>query len=102
MPANRLFDLNNPYASFKVECWDYESNDPHQFIGEIFVSSMDLKNKPSPIEYPMNSSHLKKPGFLTLEGFQMVSSYNFVDYLKSGLHLNLAIGIDFTGTLQLI
>jgi len=23
LPASRLFDLNNPVSSFKVECWDF-------------------------------------------------------------------------------
>lgn len=41
---------------------------------------------------------VKKPGLLILENFQLVQTPNFIDYLKSGLQLNLVTAIDFTGS----
>lgn len=33
-----------------------------------------------------------------MENFQMVAVPNFIDFLKSGLQLNLVTAIDFTGS----
>ena len=46
----------------------------------------------------MQNPKIKKPGKLILENFQMVPTPNFVDYLKSGLQMNLVVAIDFTGS----
>ena len=58
----------------------------------------DLKNKPCPQEFTMTNPKIKKPGKLILEQFQMVPTPNFIDYLKSGLQMNLVVAIDFTGS----
>lgn len=41
---------------------------------------------------------IKKPGKLILENFDFVPTPNFIDYLKSGLQLNLVTAIDFTAS----
>lgn len=41
---------------------------------------------------------MKKPGKILLQNFKVVSTPNFIDYLKSGLQLNLVTAIDFTGS----
>lgn len=46
----------------------------------------------------LNNPKIKKPGKLILESFDFVPTPNFVDYLKSGLQLNLVTAIDFTAS----
>ena len=45
----------------------------------------------------MHNPKIKKPGKLTLEKFGTFQTPSFIDYLKSGLQLNLVITVDFTG-----
>lgn len=45
----------------------------------------------------MNSTKHKKPGILILENYKMLHVPNFIDYLQSGLQINLVAAIDFTG-----
>lgn len=34
LPASKLFNMNDPISSFKVECWDHEKEDhKHKIIG---------------------------------------------------------------------
>ena len=38
VPAMKLFNMNDPLSSFKVECWDYEKNvNKEKMIGELFI-----------------------------------------------------------------
>lgn len=46
----------------------------------------------------MQNPKIKKPGKLILEGLELAPVYNFIDFLKSGLQMNLVIAIDFTGS----
>ena len=81
---------------FRVECWDHEpEGKSHQFIGEVFLTLAELQvNK----TYPLFNGKHKNPGSLQLENFQLNTRPSFVDYLRSGLELNLIVAIDFTGS----
>ena len=50
------------------------------------------------MEFNLQNSKIKKPGTAILQNFQLIQTPNFVDYLKSGLQLNLVVAIDFTGS----
>jgi archaellum component FlaG (FlaF/FlaG flagellin family) len=50
------------------------------------------------MEFNLQNSKIKKPGTVILQNFQLIQTPNFVDYLKSGLQLNLVVAIDFTGS----
>lgn len=87
---------NNKGDKFKIECWDREPDDkPHQFIGEVFISAIELQpNK----EYVLHNPKHSQPGVLILESLSVVKLPQFLDYLRGGLRLNLTVAIDFTGS----
>ncbi len=57
----------------------------------------DVKNSKGPMELNMENPNLKKPGKLILQNASFEVIPNFIDYLKSGLELNMIVAIDFTG-----
>ena len=57
----------------------------------------DLQKQP-PVDFTLVNPKIKKPGKLILENYQLIQTPNFIDYLKSGLQLNLVVAIDFTGS----
>lgn len=57
----------------------------------------DIKNSIGPIVLDMENPNIKKPGQIVLENAKFEIIPNFVDYLKSGLEINMIAAIDFTG-----
>jgi hypothetical protein len=62
------------------------------------LSLDDIKKSNGPMEIKLNNPKSKKPGTLLLENVEFVTIPNFVDYLKSGLQINMVAAIDFTGS----
>lgn len=57
----------------------------------------DIKNSKGPIEMDLENPSIKKPGKLCLSHVSFEAIPNFIDFLKSGLELNMIAAIDFTG-----
>lgn len=58
----------------------------------------DLRSRPVPCQFELYNAKTKKPGGLLLEQLQLVTVPSFIDFLRGGLQLNLAIAFDFTGS----
>lgn len=62
----------------------------------------DVRKSQGAMTFEMTHVKIKKPGSLRLNNVRFETIPNFVDYLKSGLELNMIAAIDFTGMLLLI
>lgn len=95
---NRLVTADSLFGTFKVECWDFDDKEEkHQMIGECFVKLEDVKKSQGPMSFELTHVKIKQPGMLRLNEFKFATIPNFVDYLQSGLELNMIAAIDFTG-----
>jgi len=82
--------------TFKIECWDREKDGNHQFIGECEATLDMLKDGATEFELE-NSKKKSSVGKLHLSEFSIeYKKYTFIDYLKEGTQLNVAVAIDFT------
>lgn len=75
--------------------YDYEEEDPDQFIGEITLT-IDALVKGARL--PLQNPKKKKAGLLVLDDFVQVTKPSFIDYLRGGLQLNMVVAIDFTAS----
>jgi hypothetical protein len=103
--ASRLCggDLNAP---IKVDCYDYDSDGKHDFIGSFTTSVAELmQGATKPLQWPcMNpkkvakKKNYKNSGVIHLDSCRLTKSYSFLDYIFGGLQINFTVGIDFTGS----
>jgi hypothetical protein len=91
--------LNNgdPHRPIKIECWDWEKNGKHQFMGECTIIMSDVVNK-NKREFPIFNAKKKQTGSVKLEQFCVNTKPEFIDYIRGGLQLNLVLAVDFTGS----
>lgn len=62
----------------------------------------DVRKSQGAMTFEMTHVKIKKPGSLRLNNVRFETIPNFVDYLKSGLELNMIAAIDFTGIFIMI
>jgi hypothetical protein len=99
----RLVSSENKFGTFKVECWDWDENDTkHKLIGGSFLKLEDIKNSTEPMKFDLENPSVKKPGGICLDHVKFEVVPNFIDYLKSGLEINMISAIDFTGKCLLL
>eukprot|EP00825_Cyclidium_porcatum_P016458 TRINITY_DN1947_c0_g4_i1.p1 TRINITY_DN1947_c0_g4~~TRINITY_DN1947_c0_g4_i1.p1 ORF type:complete len:321 (+),score=57.31 TRINITY_DN1947_c0_g4_i1:691-1653(+) len=81
----------------KLECWDWEKNAKHQFIGEVEfkVSEIISGKRQFTITEPKKN---KQTGTLVLNTFQIIQKPGFLGYIRGGVQLNQIIAIDYTGS----
>jgi len=83
---------------FKIECWDQEKDGKHQFIGSCEASIELMKDGATEFELE-NPKKKSSVGKLHLKEFSIEKKkYTFIDYLKEGTQLNVAVAIDYTGS----
>ena len=76
-----------------IKCWDWEEDNDCEVIGETQITLDDLKKGKR--EFALKATNHPKPGLLRLEDFK-VQQATFLDYIMSGIQLNLMIAIDYT------
>jgi len=82
---------------FRVECWDWQNDQNHRFIGAAEISLQQLKM--SQMEYELKHPHKKKiVGTLKITNFSLQSQYTFYDYINGGQQLKIMLGVDYTGS----
>ncbi|EFX80682.1 hypothetical protein DAPPUDRAFT_318381 [Daphnia pulex] len=100
-------NLNNGdyERTLKLQCWDWNRNGSHSFIGEAFFSLQKLLNGPLPMSIPcVNPGYQKKKKNYKDSGrFEFVQCkinpiYTFLDYLQGGTEINCTVAIDFTAS----
>ncbi|EGR30079.1 hypothetical protein IMG5_142720 [Ichthyophthirius multifiliis] len=84
------------YRPIKLECWDWQKNQNHQFIGECQFSIQDLLNGKK--EFELYDSKQKKTGNLQLINFNLTERPTFLDYIRGNTQINVVLAVDFTAS----
>ncbi|KAI3762536.1 hypothetical protein L1987_52966 [Smallanthus sonchifolius] len=89
-----------------IECFDFNSNGNHTFIGKLHTSIQDLENlykANAGANFVFPSSRHKDhekvlKGKLFVDGYEEKELYSFLDYISSGFELNFMVAVDFTAS----
>jgi hypothetical protein len=73
------------------------STEKRILYGQIVLSIDDI-NRNLEHRHILRSESGKENGVIWFEDFKMIEKPSFVEYLKSGWLINLAVGIDFTAS----
>lgn len=93
--------------SIKFECFDWDSDGGHDFIGEFTTNLRELSRGPCssniyPVINPKKQAKKKKykdSGEVTLLSFKSEQVCSFLDYIQSGsTEMNFTVAIDFTAS----
>lgn len=93
--------------SIKFECFDWDSDGGHDFIGEFTTNLRELSRGPCssniyPVINPKKRAKKKKykdSGEVTLLSFKSEQVCSFLDYIQSGsTEMNFTVAIDFTAS----
>ncbi|CAO2832691.1 unnamed protein product [Amaranthus hypochondriacus] len=86
-----------------IECFDFNSNGSHTFIGKLQTSVSALENlhrEKTGINFvkPLRGHEKVLKGQLLVESFHEKQVYSFLDYISSGFKLNFMVAVDFTAS----
>ncbi|EAR93346.1 copine protein (macronuclear) [Tetrahymena thermophila SB210] len=95
LPLNRLCNGDH-LRPIKVECWDWEKSQKHQFIGE-FTFTIDQLNSGKK-EFDLKNPKSKKPGKIELTSYRFIERPSFLEYIRGNTQLNLVVCVDFTAS----
>lgn len=92
--------------SIKFECFDWDSDGGHDFIGEFTTNLRELSRGPCssniyPVINPKKRAKKKKykdSGEVILLSFKSEQVCSFLDYIQSGTEMNFTVAIDFTAS----
>eukprot|EP00105_Crassostrea_gigas_P018814 XP_011437035.1 PREDICTED: copine-8 isoform X1 [Crassostrea gigas] len=93
--------------SIKFECFDWDSDGGHDFIGEFTTNLRELSRGPCssniyPVINPKKQAKKKKykdSGEVSLLSFKKEQVCSFLDYIQSGsTEMNFTVAIDFTAS----
>ncbi|XP_051785230.1 copine-3 isoform X2 [Erpetoichthys calabaricus] len=97
-------DMEKP---IKVECYDYDNDGSHDFIGTFETKMKELQqaSRTSPVEFDcvnpkkkQKKKNYKNSGVVSVKFCQVEREYSFLDYIMGGCQMNFTVGIDFTGS----
>ncbi|PKI78215.1 hypothetical protein CRG98_001386, partial [Punica granatum] len=90
----------------EIECFDFDSDGSHQFMGTLKKSIADLEklhrdrtgaNFVLPASLNRGREKVLK-GQLFVEQFSEKPQFSFLDYISSGFELNFMVAVDFTAS----
>ncbi|XP_071960282.1 copine-8-like isoform X2 [Antedon mediterranea] len=92
--------------TIKVECWDWDSDGSHDFIGEFKTNMRCLREgTPQDNTYQLINQKLKakkksykSSGMISLLKCQVETEVTFLDYITGGTQVNFTVAIDFTAS----
>ncbi|XP_046542548.1 copine-8-like isoform X2 [Haliotis rubra] len=93
--------------SIKIECYDWDADGGHDFIGEFTTSLRELsrgrieQNKYeciSPKKKAKKGNKYKNSGVVELMSCQIAKVYTFLDYIRGGTRLHCTFAVDFTAS----
>uniref|UniRef100_A0A6A7G5X7 Copine-8-like isoform X1 n=2 Tax=Hirondellea gigas TaxID=1518452 RepID=A0A6A7G5X7_9CRUS len=103
IPA-RLLCGGDDERSLKIECFDWDSDGTHDFIGECFTTLQQLKSGSSksfalinPKKKAKKSSY-KDSGSLLVNACKVHIEPSFLDYIKGGTQMHFTVAVDFTAS----
>ncbi|TSK34876.1 Copine-3 [Bagarius yarrelli] len=97
----------NMEKPIKVECYDYDNDGSHDFIGSFETNMKRLQEatRISPAEFDCvnikkkeKKKNYKNSGVVSVKLCQVVKEYTFLDYVMGGCQINFTVGVDFTGS----
>ncbi|XP_061167969.1 copine-8-like isoform X2 [Saccostrea echinata] len=103
IPVAKL--CNGDYdRTVKIECYDWDSDGSHDFIGDFTTNVRELTGKPNlSFELINQKKKAKKKSYKNSGQIHLLSvkkeiKPSFLDFLKGGTQLNFTVAIDFTGS----
>ncbi|XP_033745758.1 copine-8-like isoform X3 [Pecten maximus] len=97
--------------SIKVECYDWDSDGSHDFIGEFTTNMRELSRGPGssnqfssaqwPVINPKKKAKKRKytnSGEAILMSYKMEIQHSFLDYLQNGTEMSFTVAVDFTAS----
>ena len=92
--------------NLKIECFDYNNNGNHSYIGEFTTTARQIIEGPGPTNtYPCinikkknSKSSYKDSGKIHLMHSKIHKVFTFLDYIRGGTELACTISIDFTAS----
>ena len=105
IPA-RMLCAGDHDRMIKIECYDWDSDGSHDFIGECFTTLATLKEGPGPKNnYELinkkkaaKKSKYKNSGKLILNTCLVTIEPSFLDYIRGGTQLHFSVAVDFTAS----
>ncbi|CAB4012113.1 copine-3-like isoform X1 [Paramuricea clavata] len=94
-------DLNR---TIKVDCYDWDSDGSHDFIGQFTtnLNEMEKAGKPNELSWPCINAKKKakkknynNSGMIYLSRCVITKRYSFLDYVTAGLQLNFSVSAIF-------
>ena len=88
----------------KIECYDWDNDGSHDFIGEFKTNLNEFKEKNTCSFELINprkrekKKGYKNSGLIELLGFQIEYEPSFLDYVHAGMELCFSVAIDFTAS----
>ena len=102
-PIFRPFEINsgslcygNPNIPLKFEIWDYSKRGEHKMLGKAFTTVAKMKGGERTLDTADAGGGFT--GSINIVNIREDPVFDFLDYLRNGLQLNLSIAIDFTGS----
>ncbi|XP_065828403.1 copine-3-like [Oscarella lobularis] len=105
LPVQKLSGGNED-NKIKVNCFDYDNDGSHDFIGEFVTTVRELKEAAkkqlswdciNPKKKAKKKSY-KNSGVIHLSRIEVEQLHTFLDFVTAGCQINFTVGIDFTGS----
>lgn len=93
--------------TIKIECYDWDADGGHDFIGEFMTNMRELSRGPSPQnvyecinpkKQAKKGSKYKNSGTVELMSCRIEKVYSFLDYVRGGCQLHCTFAVDFTAS----
>lgn len=90
----------------KVECYDWDAGGGHDVIGVFLTSLQRLSKGPGPenvydchnAKKASKKKNYKNSGMIIMLNCEIETQPSLLDYIRSGIHLKMALGVDFTAS----
>ncbi|XP_048765643.2 copine-3-like [Ostrea edulis] len=97
----------NKSQDIKFDCYDYDNDGSHDFIGTFTTTLEDLESKTQggkEAQYPcinpkkQSKKKYQNSGVIHLTELKIFKQPSFLEFVYGGMQINFTVGIDFTGS----
>lgn len=93
-------------TSMKLECYDYDDDAEKELIGLCMMTARDMLRRGTVWDLinpkKLGTKKYVNSGQIVNEEVQITEAESFVDYIKSGIALNLTVAVDYTASNGLV